>query len=241
MKKLLIYSVFLTLAFIPSFSQVKKPVPSKKSVATSQKKVTQPPPKKPVTKQPVSQLSKVTTPKSAPAVTAAEQKQYDEYHKAQEENYKEQMEREANKTKYTSVVKFNFMGLIFGGTNFEFEKKIARKNSLVGTVGYYSFGLLKGGGRLGLDIKQYIGKSNLPKGMFVSAGSLYNFGVKEGSSSGLLNFRGLFGYQALSNHVTFEVAGGPAYSFFIADSADPDSKYKVGFLPTLKFSLGYAF
>jgi len=53
------------------------------------------------------------------------------------------------------------MGLIFGGTNFEFEKKVAKKNSLVGTVGYYPFGLLKGGARLGLDAKQYIGESNL--------------------------------------------------------------------------------
>lgn len=228
--------MLLGIAMI-SFGQVKKPVATKKPVSGTQKETTTPVGKKPVTKQ----TSGKPQPKISQTVTAAEQKQYDDYHKAQEENYKEQAEREANKAKYTSVVKFNFMGLIFGGTNFEFEKKIAKKNSLVGTVGYYPFGLLKGGARLGLDAKQYIGKSKLPKGMFVSLGSLYNFGVKEGSTSGLLNFRGLFGYQALSDHVTFEVAGGPAYTFLISDSSDPDAKLKLGILPTLKFSLGYAF
>ncbi|MBK9509942.1 MAG: hypothetical protein IPO04_10990 [Cytophagaceae bacterium] len=220
-----------------TYGQVKKPVAAKKPVTSNQKKVATPAAKTPMAKQAPSKPQ----PKISHSVTSADQKQYDDYHKAQEENYKEQAEREANKAKYSSVAKFNFMGLIFGGTNFEFEKKIAKKNSLVGTVGYYPFGLFKGGGRLGFDAKQYIGNSNLPKGMFVSLGSLYNFRVEEKSTSGLLYFRGLFGYQAVSNHVTFEVAGGPAYSILIADSSDPDAKFKVGFLPTLKFSIGYAF
>ncbi len=201
-----ILTIILLGIAMATYGQVKKPVAAKKPVTSTQKKVATPAAKKPIAKQAPSKPQ----PKISQTVTAVEQKQYDDYHKAQEENYKEQAEREANKAKYSSVIKFNFMGLIFGGTNFEFEKKIAKKNALVGTVGFYPFGLLKGGARLGLDAKQYIGKSNLPKGMFVSLGSLYNFGVKEGSTSGLLNFRGLFGYQALSNHVTFEVAGGPA-------------------------------
>jgi hypothetical protein len=133
------------------------------------------------------------------------------------------------------------MGLIFGGVNFEFEKKLAKKNALVSTIGYYPYGLFKGNARLGLDAKQYLGASQLPKGLFVSLGSLFNFKLADYADSGFLNSRALVGYQTLSNHVTFEIAAGPQYAFYINSFQNTEENQKVGLLPVLKLSIGYAF
>jgi len=157
---------------------------------------------------------------------------------------------------YGSVIKLNFMGLIFGGVNLDYEKRIATRNSVILGGGYYPFGLLKGSYRLGIDFRQYLGESYVPKGLFVSAGAMYHFVPYDKtntsgnitststSSAGLLNLRALVGYQVVTGHFTFEAAGGPAYSFILTDTqnlSDKQSSMTVGFLPAFKLSLGYAF
>lgn len=148
-----------------------------------------------------------------------------------------------------SVVKLNFMRLIVGGIDLELEKRIAPKSSVILTGGYYAFGILKGGYRLGMDYRQYLGKSYSPKGLYVSAGAMGNFvPVKDNQLIGkttvvLLNLRALVGYQVLSGHFVFDVATGPAYGFVTSTDtfSDPDKALKVGLLPAVKLSLGYAF
>ncbi len=238
---------------LATLAQTKKPIPAKKPSAANQKisntdinalkKPTNDANSKPNTAIPAKVVTAEKPLPTQPTVTKADQDLYDEYHKTQQQNYKEQFEREANKAKFNNVIKLNFMGLFFGGVNFEYERKIAKKNALVGTVGYYAYGPLQGGARVGLDVKQYLGKSIAPKGMFVSLGSLYNFNPNK-AETGLINLRALVGHQSVNGHFTFEIAGGPAYTFLLTDAgnlSDPDSKYKIGLLPAFKLSLGYAF
>ncbi|RDB03423.1 hypothetical protein DVG78_24065 [Runella aurantiaca] len=148
-----------------------------------------------------------------------------------------------------TVVKLNFMRLVVGGIDVELEKRVAPKSSAILTGGYYAYGLLKGGYRLGMDYRQYLGKSYSPKGLYVSAGAMGNFvPVKDNQLIGkttvvLLNLRALVGYQILSGHFVFDVAAGPAYGFVTSTDtfSDPDKALKVGLLPVVKLSLGYAF
>ncbi len=148
-----------------------------------------------------------------------------------------------------TVVKLNFMRLIVGGIDVELEKRIAPQSSAILTGGYYAFGILKGGYRIGMDYRQYLGKSYSPKGLYVSVGAMGNFVlVKDNQLIGkttvvLLNLRALVGYQVLSGHFVFDVAAGPAYGFVTSTDtfSDPDKALKVGLLPVVKLSLGYAF
>jgi hypothetical protein len=248
-----ILTFILVGCFLTTIGQTKKSSPAKTAPTTAKKvpivpkkginaSTTKPIPSNSVTPAKPT-IAEKEVPKTVPTVTKADQDLYDEYHKTQEKNYKEQFEREANKTKYSNVVKLNFMGLFFGGVNLEYERKIAKKNSIVATAGYYAYGLLQGGARAGIDVKQYLGKSIAPKGMFVSLGSLYNFNPNK-PDTGLINVRGLVGHQSQNGHFTFEIAGGPAYTFLLTDTgnlSDSDTKYKIGLLPAFKLSLGYAF
>ena len=148
-----------------------------------------------------------------------------------------------------TVVKLNFMRLVVGGIDVELEKSVAPQSSAILTGGYYAYGLLKGGYRLGMDYRQYLGRSYSPKGLYVSAGAMGNFvPVKDNQLIGkttvvLLNLRALVGYQVLSGHFVFDVAAGPAYGFVTSTDtfSDPDKALKVGLLPAVKLSLGYAF
>ncbi|MBN8826963.1 MULTISPECIES: hypothetical protein [unclassified Spirosoma] len=147
---------------------------------------------------------------------------------------------------YRSVIKLNFMGLILGGVNLDVEKRIAPKTSVILTGGIYPYGVLKGSYRVGLDFRQYLGESYVPKGLFVSAGGLYHFIPYDNNttSAGLVNLRALIGYQFVTGHFTFEVAGGPAYGLIITDSknlSDDQTRISVGLLPAFKASIGYAF
>lgn len=145
---------------------------------------------------------------------------------------------------YGSVIKLNFMGLIVGGINLDVEKRIAPKTSVILTGGIYPYGLLKGSYRAGLDFRQYLGESYVPKGLFVSAGGLYHFIPYDNTSAGLLNLRALIGYQFVTGHFTFEVAGGPAYGIGITDIknlSDDQTRISIGLLPAFKASIGYAF
>lgn len=251
MKKILFFGLMFFV--IATQAQTKKTVPVKKAPVKSQntinssnngaKKATTVVKNSNITPVPAKPVTVEKPLPSEHVVTKQEQQLYDDYHKTQEGNYKEQFELKSNKTKYNNVVKLNFMGLFFGGVNFEYERKIAKKNAIVLTAGYYAYGLLQGGARAGIDAKQYLGKSIAPKGMFVSLGSLYNFNPSK-ANSGLINLRGLVGHQSQNGHFTFEIAGGPAYTFLLTDTgnlSDPDTKYKIGLLPAFKLSLGYAF
>ena len=226
----------------PQSKPLTKPYVAPKKTATA----TAPAPAPRVKPQPVVQQETQTRP--APAATQAK---YDKY-----QDTRTVTEAPKRRYDYGSVVKFNFMGLILGGVNLDFEKRIATRNSIILAGGYYPFGLLKGSYRLGLDLRQYLGQSYTPKGLFVSAGALYHFipydktsingntTSTSTSSAGLLNLRGFVGYQFVTGHFTFEVAGGPAYSFILTDTqklSDKQSSIAVGFLPAFKLSLGYAF
>ena len=152
---------------------------------------------------------------------------------------------QADRTNVT-VIKLNFMGLILGGVNLDVEKRIAPKTSVILTGGIYPYGVLKGSYRVGLDFRQYLGESYVPKGLFVSAGGLYHFIPYDNNttSAGLVNLRALIGYQFVTGHFTFEVAGGPAYGLIITDSknlSDDQTRISVGLLPAFKASIGYAF
>lgn len=151
--------------------------------------------------------------------------------------------------KVATVVKLNFMRLIVGGIDVEIEKRIVAKASVILTGGYYAYGFLKGGSRFGLDYRQYLGKSYSPKGLYISAGTMGNFvrlsnsTLTEKTTVILLNLRALVGYQVLSGHFVFDVAAGPAYGIITSTDtfSDPDKALKVGLLPAVKLSLGYAF
>ena len=215
-----------------SAAAVAKPVP-KTTLQSTGVPVTQPTPA--VQPAPAVQAAPVTAP-------ATRQAAYDAH---QNDRKTIVVERE-RKHDYGSVIKLNFMGLVLGGVNLDFEKRIAPKTSVILTGGIYPYGVLKGSYRAGLDFRQYLGESYVPSGLFVSAGGLYHFIPYDNNttSAGLINLRALIGYQFVTGHFTFEVAGGPAYGIILTDSkslSDDQSRISVGLLPAFKASLGYAF
>lgn len=243
MKKRLIL-LLLCLSTL-AVAQTKKPItPARKSTSSAAKpvpKTTLQSTGTPTQATPAVQLAPTvqTAPVTAPATRQAA---YDAH---QHDRTTVVVERE-RQYDYSSVIKLNFMGLVLGGVNLDFEKRIAPKTSVILTGGIYPYGVLKGSYRAGLDFRQYLGESYVPRGLFVSAGGLYHFIPYDNNttSAGLVNLRALIGYQFVTGHFTFEVAGGPAYGIVITDSknlSDDQSRISVGLLPAFKASLGYAF
>ncbi|MFN8345976.1 MAG: hypothetical protein U0X91_13275 [Spirosomataceae bacterium] len=233
--KLLLLSVLLINTV--AIAQQKKgiPAPPRKAPATTVKPAVQ------TTYEP----QKTAPAQQPPANPVPLQSEYDKYQNSRTVVVAPLEQR----ARVGTVVKLNFMRLVVGGIDVELEQRIASKSSVILTGGYYAYGLLKGGYRLGMDYRQYLGKSYSPKGLYVSAGAMGNFvPLKDNLLIGkttvvLLNLRGLVGYQILSGHFVFDVAAGPAYGFVTSTDtfSDPDKALKVGFLPAVKLSLGYAF
>jgi hypothetical protein len=235
-----LFTLLLACTVLCSQAQQKKTAPKTNTA-----------PKKTTTKTAVSAPSTQTVKESNPVQPVKEtpatppQEAYDKY----QESRTVVVAPIEQPPKVGSVIKLNFMRLIVGGIDVEFEKRIAPKSSAILTGGYYAYGLLKGGYRLGMDYRQYLGKSYSPKGLYVSAGAMGNFvPFKDNMLIGkttviLLNLRALVGYQILSGHFVFDVAAGPAYGFVTSTDtfSDPDKALKVGLLPAVKLSLGYAF
>ncbi len=246
MKKQLI----LLLVFVSgiAMAQTKKPVVAVRTAAPTAGRPVQrasvPPVATPAVRPPQTTLtSPAPEPAAAPAPTPApvdRQASYESKGNARPVAY----ERPDDRYDYGSVIKLNFMGLIVGGVNLDFEKRIARKTAVILTGGFYPYGLLKGSYRAGVDLRQYLGESYVPKGLFISAGGLYHFVPYDNTSAGLANLRALVGYQFVTGHFTFEVAGGPAYVILVTDIKnvqDNDTRFKLGLLPAFKATLGYAF
>ena len=241
MKNLFVFLFICTV--LSSQAQQKKPAiktnvaPNKPTTAT-----------KIAVSTPSAQTTKASTtgaPVTQETPTAASQEAYDKY----QESRTVMIAPIEEPPKVATVVKLNFMRLIVGGIDVEIEKRIAPKSSAILTGGYYAYGFLKGGSRFGLDYRQYLGKSYSPKGLYISAGAMGNFvrlsngALTEKTTVILLNLRALVGYQVLSGHFVFDVAAGPAYGIITSTDtfSDPDKALKVGLLPAVKLSLGYAF
>jgi len=242
MKKVLILSL-LSISTL-AVAQVKKTTtPAGRSALTVGRPTTKPAPKASLqATAPVAQPAPVaqTAPAPAPAPVAVPVQARSDTR----QNSRTTVVQSERTYDYGSVVKLNFMGLIVGGVNLDFEKRVAPRTAVVLTGGIYPYGLLKGSYRLGADLRQYLGESYVPKGLFVSAGGVYHFIPYDNTSAGLLNLRGFVGYQFVTGHVTFEVAGGLAYGIIITDSknlSNDQSRLTLGLLPAFKASIGYAF
>ncbi|WP_428660742.1 hypothetical protein [Runella sp.] len=238
-RSLVVYALILGASTL-AFSQQKKGIPAtttpKKAPANAPKTTTQSTYESLKTKP----QAATTTPTPAPS-----QQAYDKY----QDSRTVVVAPVEQRPEVGTVLKLNFMRLVVGGIDVELEKRVAPQSSVVLTGGYYAYGILKGGYRAGIDYRQYLGKSYSPKGLYVSLGAMGNFvpiketGVIEKTTILLLNLRALAGYQFLSGHFVFDVAAGPAYGFITSTDtfSDPDKALKVGLLPAVKLSLGYAF
>lgn len=240
----------LLCAALTGQAQQKKPV-SKPYVAP--KKITTAPAARPPAQTPPPRQTAPAPRETAPAANSeAQQEVYDKYQ--QNNRSKATENRQDEQPEVSSVLKINFMRLIIKGVDLEFEQRIAPKSSVILTGGYYFGGILQGGYRLGLDYRQYLGRSLSPTGLYISAGAMGNFlpvsetslvGQATGKGTGLLlNLRGLVGYQFLTGHFVFDIAAGGGYAFVSstkAITAKDGGALAVGVLPAFKMSLGYAF
>ena len=228
-----------TRTYVPSTTQRKAPTPAYSTPKPAQSVVNQstPPPV-----QKTTQTYQQESPK---------QPTYNKYQESEERAYPKSRDENPD---FSSVIKLNYSALIIGGISLDYEKRMAEKTSLILTGGYYGWGLLKGNFRVGLDYRQYLGNSYVPKGLFVSLGAVGNFfpikstiqsstSVSTKSQSIVwVNTRLLFGYQGLTGNFTFEAALGPAYGFLLStEQKNLNESIKVGFLPAAKLSIGYAF
>lgn len=234
-------------------AQQKKPVskpylaPKKSAATPASKQATQ-------TSQPLRQSDPVQRETVTTPATKSEPQRdvYDKYQQTSRKSIRE--DQQDDEPEVSSVLKINFMRLIIKGVDLEFEQRIARKSSVIFTGGYYFGGILKGGYRLGLDYRQYLGRSLSPSGLYVSAGAMGNFipvsekslvGQETGAFTGLLlNLRGLVGYQFKTGHFVFDIAAGGGYAMVSSTKAivaKDGGTLPIGFLPAFKMSLGYAF
>lgn len=153
-----------------------------------------------------------------------------------------------------NVVKINPLGAIFGSANLAYERAVTEKSSIVIAP---SFGFLSSAGfkyttyGLGAEYRFYFSKEKAaPAGFYGAPGVGYSFGqAKSTESDGTektsvsgVNVKGIVGYQWIWNSgFSLDLNGGIQYVNFKFSDSDFSGTPLSGILPTLGFSLGYAF